>query len=49
LWDVIDSSLITNNQFLIAFNSPKNSSGQTKIGALQWKMVSYGLPKVKIR
>jgi len=38
----------TNNQLPIAFIPPKNSSGQEKIGASQWNMISYGLSKVKI-
>ena len=38
----------TNNLLLIAFNPPENSSGKEKIGASQWDMVSYSLPKVKI-
>jgi len=39
----------TNNQFPMAFNPPKNSSGQEKIRASKWHMLTYGLPKVKIR
>ena len=39
----------TNNQLQIAFKPLKSSSGEEKIEASQWHMVSYGLPKVKIR
>ena len=39
----------SNNEFLVAFNPLKNLSGQGNIEASQWHMVSYGLPKVKIR
>jgi len=39
----------TNNQLPIAFNPPKNSSGQEKIRSSHRHTVSYGLSKVKIR
>ena len=41
--------LRTNNEFSITFDHLKNLSGQGNIGAPQWHIVSYGLPKVKIR
>ena len=39
----------TNNEFSIAFDPLDNLSEQGNIGASQRHMVSYGLPKVKIR
>ena len=43
------SHLRTNNEFSIAFDPLENLSEQGNIGASQRHMVSYGLPKVKIR
>ena len=46
---LLTPNLCTNNEFSIAFDTPENLSGQRNIGASQRHMVSYGLPKVKIR
>ena len=48
-WILSISHLRINNEFSIAFDPLENLSGQGNIGASQWHMVNYGLPKVKLR
>jgi len=46
---LLTPNLCNNNEFSIAFDPLGNLSGQGNIGASQRHMVSYGLPKAKIR